>query len=187
MNNAITKTFSTSTGKRNTLTLLQGDIATVPAQAMITAINSGGMWFGGIDGVIQSNAGNQFHNQAMAAMPLHHLNTVVARKQKPHRAMFQDVIFVVDDLQTPLKDVIYRGLEAANDAGYVSVSLPAIRTGVMLGTVEKDAKTAVGELLKGILAFYADFPDSNLSELTFVIYSGGEVYNQLENQTKLLQ
>lgn len=150
---------------------------------MITAINSGGLWFGGIDGVIQKQAGMQFHQQAADAMPLHHLNTVVARKRKPHRGMFQDVVFVVDDLQTPLHDVIYRALEAANDAGYKSVSLPAIRTGVMLGKVEKDAKSAVVELLKGILEFYNDFPNSNLESLTFVLFTGGEVYNQLENQT----
>ena len=142
----IQKAFTTSTGKRNTISLVKGDIAQVPAQAMIAPINSSGMWFGAIDGVIQRNAGGQFHNQASARMPLKHNDTVVAKKRTAHRAMFQDVIFVIDDLESALHKVVYAALEAAGEAGYTDVSLPAIRTGVMLGAVEKDARQAVGKL-----------------------------------------
>lgn len=34
------------------VSVVSGDVARVKADALITAINSGGMWFGGIDGVI---------------------------------------------------------------------------------------------------------------------------------------
>ena len=156
----ITKTFTTSTGRTNKITLLKGDIAQVPAQAMITAINSGGMWFGGIDGVIQKHAGDQFHRQASAAMPLRHLDTVRAFKRHSHSAQFDDVLFVIDDLRTPLRDVVYKAFEAVGNAGYKTVSLPAIRTGVMLGTVEPDAQSAVAELLAGIIEYFGDYPNS---------------------------
>jgi O-acetyl-ADP-ribose deacetylase (regulator of RNase III) len=144
---------------------------------MITAINSGGMWFGGIDGVIQKHAGDQFHRQASAAMPLRHLDTVRAFKRHSHS----------DDLRTPLRDVVYKAFEAVGNAGYKTVSLPAIRTGVMLGTVEPDAQSAVAELLAGIIEYFGDYPDSSVSDITFVIYASGDVYNQLEAQTLRLK
>jgi O-acetyl-ADP-ribose deacetylase (regulator of RNase III) len=179
----ISKAFTTSTGRTNKISLIRGDISQVPAQAMIAPINAGGMWFGAIDGVIQRNAGGQFHNQI--CLPKQHLDTIVARKKTPHHAMFQDVLFVIDELQGPLHEVIYAALEAAGKAGYTSVSLPAIRTGVMLGVVEKDAKQAVVELLAGITDYYEDNPDSMLNSITFVIYDGGEVLKLLQN-SKLL-
>ncbi len=177
--NSIERTFTTSTGKANKISLIKGDIAQIPAQAMIAPINSGGMWFGAIDGVIQRNAGGQFHNQVN--LPKQHLDTIVARKKTAHRAQFSDVIFVIDDLEGPLHNVVYAALEAAGAAGYTSVSLPAIRTGVMLGTVEKNARDAVAELLFGITEYYKDNPNSSVSNLTFVIYDSQEVYNLLQS------
>ena len=52
MNAAISKPFTTSTGKTNTFTLVKGDIAQVPADAMITSVNPGGAWWGAIDDLI---------------------------------------------------------------------------------------------------------------------------------------
>ena len=50
--------------------VVDGDITQIKADALITAINSGGMWFGGLDGAIQRSSGSMFHGQAQAAMPL---------------------------------------------------------------------------------------------------------------------
>jgi len=47
-----------------------GDVASVRADALITAISSSGMWFGGIDRAIQRVAGSMFHTQALRGMPL---------------------------------------------------------------------------------------------------------------------
>jgi O-acetyl-ADP-ribose deacetylase (regulator of RNase III) len=164
--------------------VIEGDIATVPADALITAINSGGMWFGGIDSVIQRAAGDDFHNQALQRMPLKHLDTVVARKSDNHNGKFGDVVFVVDDLKTPLNEVVTEALKAASKMGYRSVSLPAIRTGVMLGIVEKDAKTAVGELLRGIDNFYIQDPETSIEHFTFVIFRQAEVYQEIQQAVK---
>jgi len=92
----------------------EGDITQIPADVLMTAINSGGMWFGGIDGAIQRVAGNMYHNQASQASPLRDLQTIVARGTGKHRGKFRDVVFVVDDLESPLNDVIYTRLEAAS-------------------------------------------------------------------------
>lgn len=185
--NIQTKTFNTSTGKTNSISLIQGDIAQVPAQALITAINAGGLWMGGIDSVIMRVADQQFHNQAARRMPLRHLDTIVAKKKSPHRALFQDVIFVVDELEGPLREVVSVALQAAGNAGYTTVSLPAIRTGVMLGVVEDCAATAVGELLTGIRNHYTDFPNSPISSISFVVYESGEVLKLIQNSKLLIE
>lgn len=147
----------------------EGDIAQLSADAMITAINSGGLWFGGIDGVIQRAAGEQFHVQASRKMPLEHGQTVVARATAPHSGKWGDVVFVVDDLASPLGSIVERALTAASAAGYQTVSLPAIRTGVMLGVVEKDAKQAVQELLQGVERF-AERDGGSLREIHFCVF-----------------
>lgn len=161
-----------------TINLIEGDIASVKVDALITAINSGAMWFGGIDGVIQRAAGQMFHRQAAAALPLTHTKTVVAKKQGEHRGQFSDVVFVIDDLEGPLSAVIIAALTAANDAGYKKVSLPAIRTGVMLGTVEKDAGEAARQIAVGFESF-ASAHSGSLTEVTIVVYNQREIFDAL--------
>jgi O-acetyl-ADP-ribose deacetylase (regulator of RNase III) len=52
------------------VSVIEGDITRINADAIVTAINSAGMWFGGIDDAIQRAAGDFYHNQAEAKMPL---------------------------------------------------------------------------------------------------------------------
>lgn len=104
----------------------------------------------------------------------------------PHTGQFQDVIFVVDRPSGPLRKVISSALQAAGEAGYHKVSLPAIRTNVMLGVVEKDAREAVGELLTGITEYFHDNPDSSLNHIIFVIFDGNsEVMKLLQSNLAL--
>ncbi|MFA5020926.1 MAG: hypothetical protein WC517_02615 [Patescibacteria group bacterium] len=161
-----------------------GDISKFEAEALITAINSGGMWFGGIDGVIQRSCeGNIFHSQAEAAMPLKHGDTVVANSiGLPRKNTFQNVIFVVDDLEGPLHQIVFNGLVAAAKAGFTSVTLPMIRMGVMLGAVEKSVQEAIYEMSKGITKFMDDYPESNLGVATFVVYNDEPLRMQLRKQ-----
>lgn len=115
------------------VSVIDGDVTAVPAQVLITAINSGGMWFGGIDGVIMRTAGAQFHGQAAEALRRadRSAKTIVAKQLGWYHGRFADVIFVIDDLDEPLNVVVRRGLTAASDAGYQTVSMPLIRFGVM--------------------------------------------------------
>ncbi len=117
---------------------VEGDITQIPADALMTAINSGGLWFGGIDGAIQRVAGDLYHSQVTQASSLRDLQTVVARGgARPDRKIgFRDVIFVVDDLESSLDKVVYAGLETANNEGYKSLLIPTIRMGVMAGVRE---------------------------------------------------
>jgi O-acetyl-ADP-ribose deacetylase (regulator of RNase III) len=147
--------------------ILGGDIRPVEADALITAINSGKMWFGGIDGAIQSVAGNMFHEQA-AREQLSNLKTVVARGGK-HRGGFKNVVFVVDDLKSPLRLVIMAGLAAADNAGFATVSIPGIRLGVMLGIVEKTLEEAYAEMNAGVLQYLESNENRNIRHIKFVL------------------
>jgi len=156
--------------------VFSGDIAKVEADALITAINSGGMWFGGIDDVIIRQAGGVFHSQAAAAKPLKDGQTVVAKANgHQHNAAFGNVVFVVDDLEQKLRKVVFAGLNAAADAKFKSVSLPTIRMGVMLGIVEKSKLEAVNELVEGIKLFLKAKPKSSVKSLTFVVYNDPQI------------
>lgn len=146
----------------------QGDIRTEPSDALITAINSGKMWFGGIDGAIQSVAGNQFHAQA-AAQDLRDLKTVVAKGGNGNRGKFGNVVFVVDDLKSPLRRVLMAGLEAADKEGFKVVTIPGIRLGVMLGIVEKTLEAAYAELEAGVTTFLKSHPNTSLKHVKFVM------------------
>lgn len=150
--------------------VLEGDIASIEADALITAINSGGLWFGGIDRVIANVAGDMFHSQAAQRyIDLVDGMALVATATGPHRGRFDNVVFVVDDLQRPLHDIVMTGLKAADEAGFKSVTLPTIRMGVMLGAVENSPEEAVREMALGIKASERSL--KNLESVTFVVYA----------------
>lgn len=152
--------------------VVSGDLTQTPSDALITAVNSGGMWFGGIDGAIQRVAGNLFHNQVAQALPLKHGSTVVAKSNdQKHNGKFGNVVFVIDDLQGPLSEVILNGLVASSKAGFKTVSLPTIRMGVMLGVVEKSKEEAVGEMVGGVARYFDENPQTSIEGVTFVVYN----------------
>jgi len=171
------------------LYVVKGDITKIPTDAIMTAINSGGMWFGGVDGAIQRVAGNYYHNQAMAKMPLSNLQTIVAKgNRENHLGNFNDVVFVVDDLESPVNEVIYNGLKAANDEGYEKILFPAVRMGVMAGVFEKDVSETVTKIADGVKTFIRDYgPQSKLKDLTFVVYSDPTTIKQLGNGLRLIE
>lgn len=166
--------------KNVSVSVVSGDIAQVKADALITAINSGGAWFGGIDGVIMRAAGDLFHRWAASAVPLTDGETIVARSNgQVHRGAFTNVVFVVDDLKRSITEVIYAGLEAADKAGFASVTLPTIRMGVMLGVVEKSAEEAVVGMGVAIRNFLKRGPTS-IKTITFVVYNDPKTQAMLQ-------
>jgi O-acetyl-ADP-ribose deacetylase (regulator of RNase III) len=153
------------------LAVTSGDITQTQSDGLITAINSGQMWYGGIDDAIQRVAGDTFHKQAATAMPLTDGQTIIAYgSTSSERRSFRDVVFVVDDLQRKLREIVYLGLKAADKAGLETITLPTIRLGVMLGVVEKSKEEAVAEMTKGVQQFIAEKPQS-VKKITFVVYN----------------
>jgi len=176
------ESFIKKTGKTG-LYVVHGDITQISTDAIMTAINPGGLWFGGVDGAIQRAAGNLYHSQVMKAMPLSDLQTVVAKGNKTkHNGKFNDVVFVVDDLQSSLDKVVYVGLETAHGQGYNKLLVPAMRMGVMAGAVEKTIDETILKLGKGIEQFLQKYSkQKKLENLTFVVYSDPNAVKQLTN------
>ena len=152
------------------VTVSSGDITTVSCDGLITAINSGGMWFGGIDGAIQRSAGNMFHAQAAARMPLADGDVVYAQASDGHRGLFGSVVFVIDDLQRSLREVVLAGLHEADRQRLSVVALPSLRTGVMAGVYEQTVEEALDETVAAIKRFTTSEPQ-HVRELKVVVFN----------------
>ena len=149
---------------------VEGDITQISADALMTAINSGGLWFGGIDGAIQRDAGDLYHRQVAQQTQLRDLQTVVAKGSGNHRGKFKDVIFVIDDLQSLLARVVYAGLEAASNEEYTSLLIPTIRMGVMAG-VRETPEQAIRGMADGLSEFVGAYSGkTNLRDIKVVVY-----------------
>lgn len=155
-----------------------GDISQVSTGGLVTAINSTGMWNGGIDRVIRRVAGDHFHRIAGANMPLQDGTGLVARGSG--KTQFANVVFVVDDLKQPLQEIVYSGLKAASDGGLRTVTLPTIRMGVMLGVVERSRDEALNEMIAGVNKFRSKNEDG-LDEITFVVYGDEDAVTHLRH------
>jgi O-acetyl-ADP-ribose deacetylase (regulator of RNase III) len=149
--------------------VVDGDITQIKADALITAINSGGMWWGGIDGAIQRVSGNMFHQQAAAQMPLHDGEVVFASANLLHNGRFDNVVFVIDELQRPVNELVQVALKEAEVRSLATVSIPTLRTGVMAGAYES-REEALGGLVIAIGEFIRTNP-SKVREINVVVYN----------------
>lgn len=147
--------------------VVDGDITQVRADALITAINPRGSWYGGLDRAIRSVSGGMFHNQAEAAMPLTDGQVVYAPELEPHEGKFAAVLFVVDGLQRPLHEVVTNVLNDADKRRLQVISLPAIRTGFMEGKRETRNR-ALDDLARAINDFVAK--GSAVGVINVVVY-----------------
>ncbi len=155
-----------------------GDITRVPCQALVTPVNSEGMWAGGVDRAIMSVAGTQFHEQARPLLGAAEGTTVVAHTQSPHPGKFESVVFVVDDLGIPLDQLLTAGLQAAYQAGLTRLTVPAMRTGVMFaagGPVEEK----VAQMVRAARAFPAAL------DVRFVVYGDPRLVELFEQELRL--
>jgi O-acetyl-ADP-ribose deacetylase (regulator of RNase III) len=144
-----------------------GDITRVPVDGLITGINSKGAWGGGIDRVIAGVAGNQYHRSALWLIGKEECDTLVVKGQHPHGGAFRRVVFVVDDLQKPLHEILSAALDAADNGGLASVTVPAMRLGVMMG-LGGPPEEKIADMAKAARDFQKRA--RNVKSVTFVIY-----------------
>ncbi len=160
--------------------VVEGDITQIPADALMTAINSERMWYGGIDRAIQRVAGDMYHSQANKISCLNNLQTIIAKGTGKHRGQFRDVVFVVDDVISSLNKVIYNGLEAANTQGYESLLIPTIRMGVASNIMENTPEEAIEEMINGLNNFKDKYSTkTNLSDIKIVVYKNPELVKNI--------
>lgn len=166
-------------GETQMLHLMEGDVTRdVSVDAIVTLINSGGMWYGGVDGAIIRVAGQLYHSGARQAMPLTDGQVVVVEgDHDDHHGSFDDVVFVVDDLRQPLSNLLSKALQTIKSKGYTRVAMPMFRTGVMLGVVESDAHAVVDQMERAFSGFNHDGMD-----IFIVIYNDSRIKGLLESR-----
>jgi O-acetyl-ADP-ribose deacetylase (regulator of RNase III) len=159
------------------LKVVGGDITRVPADALITTVNSGKVWEGAVDRAIYAQAGRYFHNQVLELEPAGMFqdgSKVLTRPVDGTRApntVFRNVIFVIDDLRRPLRDIILRGLNMTeHDSAIQHVTLPLLRTGVMARFAAVTGENPLEELGAALRTF-VNSPVASVRRITVVVYN----------------
>ncbi|MBP7774940.1 macro domain-containing protein [Candidatus Woesebacteria bacterium] len=170
-------------------TVLAGDVTkSVSVDAIITLVNSEGAWWGGVDGAIYRVAGPMYHNQLRAIMlssGLDNGQVVVARgDSSKHLGNFDHVVFVVDDLYSPLAELLHAGLRVAREEGFKTIAIPLMRTGVMLGVVEKNLEAVLLQMRIAFERFTQD--GDNDIDVAIVVYNDPKAVELLSNSLMLL-
>lgn len=164
--------------------IVSGDLMSLETEALITAINPNGDWYGYIDREIVGVAKDHYHKEPRMALRKSGLNdgsVIVARgNRKFHKGKFDHVIFVVDAFNLPLSKLVYSALVAAHQNDFQEVSLPVIRGGVAFGLVEKTYADVAREIKQGIKMFKENYPDSMLI-VNLVIFRNFELLKYFVN------
>ena len=149
--------------------------------AIATLVNSGGIWFSGVDRAIQRRCGNYYHAHLADQMNFVSDGKVFIVNGKSSRNYnFKDVIFVIDDLTLPLKTLVFNTLEAAQKAGYKRIAMPSMRTGIMLGIVEETTLDTILAIKQGFFTFKEKYPNSALI-VDVIVYDNTDLERLLKN------
>jgi|GEM_PF-2172986 len=134
------------------LSVIAGDIAKFPADALVTTFSKQATKKTEVDLAIDRQAGSDFRYKIPTERSLLDGSaTLVAGKSFYNPTAFKNIIYVVDNLQVPLADIVSAGLRQAAVVGLVDVSLPVLRLGPMLGKVEKTPRDVIREMINGVL------------------------------------
>jgi O-acetyl-ADP-ribose deacetylase (regulator of RNase III) len=161
----------------------EGDIFHEPADAMVLAVNSTGIWNGQMDAAVMQAIGSSYHGELQAAMPLTDGDVVVAQGQPNIAPAFERIIFVIDDLVRPLDQIVGAGLRKAEDLGFAKVTLPTLRMGNMAGKYRSE--DAISALVRAINGFVKDNP-KQVQEVRVVVYNSRANANVLREQLFLM-
>ena len=162
------------------ITVREGNIGLVPSDALITTVNSAGLWFGAIDRLIHQYAGSGPHT--ILSGNLRHMRESSAISVPAEGSAFKNVVFVIDDLHEDLWVPIYNALDVADFHRHKVVTIPTVRFSVMLGIKEKTIEQYLTQFTKGIIEWTTDNGDPSIEEIKIVVYKD---QNMLRNLTTI--
>ena len=150
---------------------MDGDITQVKADALISTIEVDALSSSGVDGAIHFVADDMFHDQIAANMPLRDGQVIAtSAKSKGHNnGRFDNVLFVVDELEQPVETLVAEALSEAERLSFETVSIPPLRTGSRAGVRETQTEALVG-LAIAIDEFVRTKP-SQVKEIVVVVYN----------------
>jgi O-acetyl-ADP-ribose deacetylase (regulator of RNase III) len=151
-------------------TIVSGNITSTPADAIITSISLDGRWTGGVNHAIWQVAGNMFHDQLKAALPLADGQVVLAVPDtSTYKGTFRSVLFLADARNRPLGELVLLALQEAERLGMGQLSIPALRTGAAAGVYEHSTLEVAQQLCEAVQRFEAGQPQ-HVKQIRFVIF-----------------
>ena len=149
-----------------------GNITDVPADALITTVSSAQSRNGAVDRAIRQVAGGYFHDQ----VPVEHTKgcfsgqTLWAPNPPALRLPFDGVLFVIDNLDLPLREIVRCALQGAVQNGRYTIAMPLMRTGQAAGRVQEPSGSALSEMALALRLFRSGYQRHAISDATVVVY-----------------
>jgi|SRR4029453_11829964 O-acetyl-ADP-ribose deacetylase (regulator of RNase III) len=172
-------TWKSATGRK--LTLVEGDITRVPADAIVNAANSALAGGGGVDGAIHRAGGPAIMRELEQLTPRHcPTGSAVATTagNLPAKHVFHAVGPVYRDGRHSEPELLascYRkALEMAEERACESITFPAISTGVYGYPIDEAAVIAVREVKA-----YLERAEGSVKQATFVLF-GKQAWDAFE-------
>jgi O-acetyl-ADP-ribose deacetylase (regulator of RNase III) len=166
--------------KRPLITLAEGDITTIPADAIVNAANSSLLGGGGVDGAIHRRGGPEILAACRALRASHYgkgLATGEAVATTAGRLPARWVIHTVgpvyaaeEDRSALLTACHVNALRVADGLGAATVTFPAISTGIFGWPMADAARIAIGAVANA---------RTDVAEVRFVLF-GSEAYRAFE-------
>lgn len=136
------------------ITILQGSLLEVEAQAIVNAANSHGLMGGGVAGIIRRAAGSQVEDEARRQAPI---PVGAAVLTSGGRTRFAGIIHAPTmpepSMRIPPENVglaTRAALQLADDHGFTSLAIPGMGTGVGRVVPEEAAAMMIEEILEFI-------------------------------------
>jgi O-acetyl-ADP-ribose deacetylase len=169
------------------ITLVEGDITTVHADAIVNAANSSLLGGGGVDGAIHRKGGPEILAECRKLRASHYgkgLPTGQAVATTAGNLPARWVIHTVgpvhsrdEDRSALLADCHRNTLHVADELGAASVAFPAISTGIYGWPLADAARIALATV---------SATDTRVTEIQFVLY-GAEAYNTFQRHLDQLR
>ncbi|MBI4349236.1 MAG: hypothetical protein HY553_20530 [Elusimicrobia bacterium] len=153
-----------------------GDIAGKAADALLSAVQPSGLCEGGINALLRRSVPG-IGEKIEAAKPLVDGRAFVTPAGGD--AGFANVVLVTDAMRLPLRRIVEGALRAADEAGFTSVSLPALRTGWNFGFIEASYEEIVAETLRGVRLF-EDGGRKSLEAISLVVHNNPRLQSLFE-------
>lgn len=149
--------------------VLSGELTRLPENmdAIIVLLNLKRNKVEGVHEEIIKIAGQQYHNQAIEFLTQNtkasDYQTIIAKGREEHGGSFRNVIFVIDNLDTSLDQILLSALEQAEKEGYRTVALNLLRLGEKLGSYEQTVTGSILGIHEGVNKFRRKFKTSNMN------------------------
>lgn len=161
-------------------------VCEVASEALITAIDSKGIWCGQVDLAIRESVGSYYHQCLLGHITQKSGRDMFVdgqvqeiRGDEKHKATFNNIIFVIDDTIKPLSDIICAGLTKANENKYKVVSMSCIRAGESFGRKEKSFEEMAQQIYLGIRKFLKNEDTISIKRLLMLTYDNDDYRNLL--------